>query len=504
MRKVGWTLASIGGLLIVGTMSGLACSNSADDCEENRTCTGSGATGTTSGTGGNTGECVPDVGKEIPESCGVFLALSGDDNNDGSMGAPVATFAKAIELAGSTKRVYACAEEFKEAVKVPAGISLYGGLDCAASWAYVGNATKTKIAPAADMVALTVSGSDGTSRIADIEARAADATLPGGSSVAAIMDGATVELVRLSLIAGAGLDGENGTTPEPVGPVDSTDPAIKGEDGTVACSIAAETPGAAAKSNMSCDTSIGGAGGNGLEANGTAGGDGQPLPNPNPDMFGLGGAGAAASLCKVGGSGNIGADGAAGAGASALGMLTSTGFVSADGQPGSPGSPGQGGGGGGGAKGKAGCAGASGGSGGAGGCGGPGGLGGKGGGSSIALISLSATVTVTEVTITTGTAGRGGNGGDGQYGGVGGVGGIGGAGAQGTVKGCTGGEGGPGGFGGKGGGGRGGHSIGIAFSGAEPTIDDATFTLGGPGAGGTGLDMATNGGPGVAAEKQPF
>jgi hypothetical protein len=117
---------------------------------------------------------------------------------------------------------------------------------------------------------------------------------------------------------------------------------------------------------------------------------------------------------------------------------------------------------------------------------------------------LNATVSIMNVSMTTGAAGKGGNGGDGQYGGVGGVGGIGGAGAQGTLKGCTGGEGGPGGFGGKGGGGRGGHSIGIAFSGSEPKIDDATYTLGSPGAGGAGLDMATNGGPGVAAEKQSF
>lgn len=53
---------------------------------------------------------------------------------------PVRTFEQAIALArlNLTKRVYACAEEFSEAVALPSGIDVWGGLDCNRGWLYVG------------------------------------------------------------------------------------------------------------------------------------------------------------------------------------------------------------------------------------------------------------------------------------------------------------------------------------------------------------------------------
>jgi hypothetical protein len=518
MRKLCWTLASIGALALVPGMSFLACSSSENDCVEGYKCTGTGGPGGMAGMGpGNA--CIPGpegTGADLTDDCGIFVARSGDDMNGGSMGAPVASFAKAVELAAAaSKPVYACAEEFAEAVAVPAGVSIYGGLDCASgSWKYVGDTTKTVIAPAADMVPLTLLGGAGITNVSDVEARALDATLPGGSSIAAIADGPQATLVRVRLVAGAGKDGDNGTTPDPIGPTDPTDPAIKGNDGAAACSIAVETPGGLAKTNDLCATSIGGNGGSGMEASGTAGADGQPLPDPNPDLWGLGGAGGcggpgglggqAGGSCKIGGGGNLGSDGAPGAGGSALGTLSGTGIAGASGAPGAAGTPGQGGGGGGGAKGKAGCAGASGGGGGAGGCGGPGGLGGQAGGSSIALISVNASLTLTDVTMKVSTGGKGGDGADGQNGSFGGLGGLGGAPAAGTFKGCSGGEGGTGGFGGKGGGGRGGHAIGLAFVGGTAPTSGFTVEPGVAGPGGAGLDAAGSGMPGVQAESQEF
>jgi len=509
MRKLCWTLASIGALALVPGMSFLACSSPEDDCEANRTC------GTPSGPGGTAGmgpgnECIPGpdgTGADLTDKCeGIYVAKSGDDMNDGSMGAPVASLAKAVELAAAAaKPVYACAEEFAEAVSVPAGVSIYGGLDCASgSWKYVGDTTKTVIAPAADMVPLTLLGGAGITNVSDVEARALDATLPGGSSIAAIADGSQATLVRVRLVAGTGRDGDNGTTPDPIGATDPNSPDIKGSDGTAACTIAVETPGGEEKANITCATAIGGKGGSGMEASGTAGADGQPLPDPNPDAWGLGGAGASGGSCKSGGDGTFGSDGAPGAGGSTLGMLSATGITGASGASGEPGTPGQGGGGGGGAKGKAGCAGGSGGSGGAGGCGGPGGLGGQAGGSSIALISVNASLTLTDVTMKVSAGGKGGDGADGQNGSIGGLGGLGGAAAAGTFKGCSGGEGGVGGFGGKGGGGRGGHSLGLAYMGGVAPTSGFTVELGMAGPGGAGLEAAGSGMPGVQAELQEF
>jgi len=408
MRKICWTLASIGALALLPGMSFLACSSPGDDCAENYTCTGPGGPG---GGGGNgPGDaCVPGpdgTGADLTDECGIFVALSGDDMNGGTTGAPVASIARAIDLAaaGEAKRVYACAEEFQEAVSVPAGISIYGGLDCASgSWKYIGDMTKTKVLPDADLVPLTLLGGGETTRVADIEARAADSSIPGGSSVAAIVDGATAELIRVDLIAGAGGDGDKGATPSDlVGPMLPDDPAVRGNNGANACSAAgADNAGGEAKINDLCNVSIGGAGGVGSIASGMSGSDGVPAPDPNPDGWGVGGVGATATPCKTGESGLNGNDGMPGMGAMALGTLGATGIIGAAGGDGMPGSPGQGGGGGGGAKGKVNCGGASGGGGGAGGCGGGGGKGGQAGGSSIALISINATLTLTSVNLFT-------------------------------------------------------------------------------------------------------
>lgn len=509
MRAMHRTLASLGLFTVIAGVSLAACSNTAEDCAKTNSCGGGVTTSSSSSSGGSSDACVPGPGTAtVAAECGVFVSAVGSDTNDGSPEAPFQTFAAAIASAqGGMKRVYACAEEFTEALVVPGGIAVYGGLQCAeGKWNYVGDTTKTTVKPAADKVALSASGGDGTLHIADVKFIAADASSAGGSSIAGIVDGVTTELVRCDFEAGAGRSADDEAQESPVMPQDSGDATIKGVDGVAACtSGAADNAGGAAKTNDLCNTSMGGKGGTGMVDTGSNGEDGLPLPIPNPNSFGLGGIGAsAASPCKSGEDGLFGTDGAPGAGAAGLGTLSSAGIAGLSGSDGTAGASGQGGGGGGGAKGKVGCAGASGGGGGAGGCGGNGGKGGKAGGSSVALVSINATLSFTNVALTAGVAGKGGDGADGQFGGIGGDGGLGGAQAPGTPKGCVGGIGGYGGAGGKGGGGRGGHSIGLAFMGAAPSMSGVTFTKGAEGQGGLGFDAAGNGQPGVLADTQEF
>jgi hypothetical protein len=458
--------------------------------------------------------CIPSSASgPVASSCGVFASSSaGSDDNPGTKEKPVQTLAKAVSLAKSDKKtVYACAETFVEAIEVAEGISIFGGLDCAApEWAYVGATTKTVLAPEADKIPLTIVAGEGTARFEDLAARAADATLPSGSSIAALVNAADATFTRCELTAGAGATGEVGLQPtDDVGPADQNDPAVLGNNGAAACMGGASgNGGGEQKVNAKCSTSIGGMGGTGQETVGEDGADGMPFPEPNPENFGVGGIGSTGlANCKQGESGASGTDGLPGAGASAdeLGTIDiETGYVGATGKQGTPGTPGQGGGGGGGAKGKPACFGASGGSGGAGGCGGNGGLGGKGGGSSFAVLSLNGTLKFTDSTLTSGAGGKGGDGGSGQAGGVGGNGGKGGTGSVGTNPACEGGRGGQGGPGGMGGGGRGGHSAVIAYKGAAPELAGATPTIGAAGPGGTGADAASTGAEGVASNVIEF
>ncbi|MCC6554909.1 MAG: hypothetical protein IT372_18200, partial [Polyangiaceae bacterium] len=82
------------------------------------------------GGGGTPAGCVPSENADPVGDCGVFVSSSlGDDANDGTKAAPVRTLGKALTLAGfGDRRVYACAEQFDEAIQVLPGIAIYGGL----------------------------------------------------------------------------------------------------------------------------------------------------------------------------------------------------------------------------------------------------------------------------------------------------------------------------------------------------------------------------------------
>ncbi|WP_437590809.1 PGRS family protein [Sorangium sp. So ce1000] len=472
-----------------------------NDCEFLLTCgqfPGGDAGGTPEG-------CIPnELTSAVSDTCGVFVATGGDDNGAGTKADPVKTLKVAIERAADLgSAVYACAEEFKEAAEVPAGVAIFGGLDCAKGWIWNGETVKTVVAPPKEApgeggIALKITRGEGTVRIEDVSVHAADAEALGGSSIAVLVDGATVELARGELVAGKGADGAEGDD----APSEVPAQASPGNAGTNACSDL-DTSGAPdetllggvqVKNTCGGGLSIGGEGGPGRVDNGGSGQVGES------GALGAAGAGEPALgnwSCAAGGTGqggDNGPDGNPGDAGSGLGTLSSSGYVGVSGGVGGAGTPGQGGGGGGGAKGGAAIcsgampgAGASGGSGGPGGCGGLPGQGGGAGGASIALASVEGKVTLKDCVLKAGNGGKGGAGGDLQPGGAGGLGGVGGMGVGGSKNACAGGQGGQGGNGGPGGGGLGGPSLAIAYRGEAVKQDGQTMLQPGtPGAGGPG------------------
>ncbi|XXT16362.1 PGRS family protein [Sorangium sp. So ce429] len=489
------------------------------------------SSGTVGGGGGTPDKCIPsERGEPVDDACGVFVSSSlGEDSGGGMKASPAKTLAAAVERIRNENapgRIYACAEEFAEAVELPAGVSLYGGLDCKRGWAWSSD-TKTTIAAGPDHVALAVRGAEGTTHIEDVLVNAADAQTAGASSIAVLVEGATVDLARSELVAGNGADGAPGAPgaelPGPSDPVPAAPPGATGTDGVNACSDLDESPGpdallvggVAVENACDGESSVGGKGGDGAIASGfdgeagftgTAGQAGLGQPETGDGWECLPGSG-------LGSPGSRGEDGVPGTGATGLGALSATsGYVGVSGGAGTAGKPGQGGGGGGGAKGVTNCgggqpgAGASGGSGGAGGCGGKPGQGGGAGGASIALVSVDATVTLTDCRVQARQGGNGGRGGDLQPGGSGGNGGTGGTGVSGSQDACNGGKGGKGGNGGPGGGGLGGSSFAIAFRGTPVAqVGSVELTPGTSGEGGPGGNdnVAQNAGAtGAAAPEQ--
>ncbi|WP_437572482.1 PGRS family protein [Sorangium sp. So ce542] len=484
----------------------------------------------------------------MDDSCGVFVSARGGASNEaGTKAEPLSSLQEAVDLAKKkgAPRVYACAgdgdgKDFNEAVEVPGGVTIYGGLDCNDGWKWVGDTKKTSLTAGKGEIPLMMSGLPGTVHIEDLHVVAQstaqqDQNGAGLSSIAALAHSTSVELVRCVLEAGVAASGADGAAH-----MGTAAQGAPGEAGGDACSAGRDvdvrggrmvtnecgTPGDAA------DDSWGGKGGNGSVNVGDRGYDGRPIlaSMDGAENGGFGHNGL--HDCAPGRPGNVldddtpgtAASGSPGADSTGIGEISLNGYAGVSGGDGGRGSPGQGGGGGGGERGvttvtdKRYCtagplgeeqrrAGAAGGAGGAGGCGGKGGKGGRPGGSSIALISLYAALSFEDVTLKAANGGNGGNGGPGQQGGPGGEGGSGGKvpdGSLGLRPACDGGKGGTGGTGGNGGGGQGGHSLGIAFRGASPSTDGATIELGNPGTGGQGSAPSSSGAPGRASDTLEF
>lgn len=523
MRNVHKALTYLGfGSVVMGAaIHGIACANTAEDCNLlGELCSKVVSTATTgTGTGGN-GTVNPLCEQDpttnpdaLSEECGYFVKAGAGAMGDGTKANPYGDLKSALAVAGSgteRKRVYVCQGDFSEAVVVQAGVSLYGGFDCTAGWAAPAADARTALTSLPDVVPIVFESGDGkaTSHIEGFTVTAANATKAGGSSIAAIArNGAAVDIKNCSFTAGNGVNGESGADATTMVP-----PPPKGKAGTNASCTTEKNPGGE-QHVMTCDDthySIGGQGGEGRPVNGGPGENGSAMPEP---MQPAGAGGTGGMSCSGAGLGKPGANGdpgMPGAGGNSDGALSSEGWVGASGGDGQMGNPGQGGGGGAGQKHKmaTGCAGASGGAGGAGGCGGAGGGGGQAGGSSIAFVSINATITMEGVTLTAGKGGDGGIGGAAMAGVIGAAGGAGGTngGDAALIAGCSGGTGGNGGAGGPGGGGAGGHSLGIAFEGkaleGAPTITVAQPGIGG--SGGNGGIEGNKGADGKAENILPF
>jgi hypothetical protein len=480
----------------------------------------------------------PDLGP-AEDRCGIFVAMKGRDKDAGTAEAPVRSFARAFELAQKgPMRVYACGEEFPDALQVPAGVDVWGGLDCStdpSTWTYHPE-RYTTLKPPADVLPIDVDGesnergaslllnlhgiataTQGTGRstlamrvgheaavrLKHFVIEAGAGAAPGGSALALLVQQrARVELFDVKLFAGAGADGEHGVRASGLYAAAGLD----GNRGLDACTGDSVAGGESVVSWCGEDRSFGGAGGEGLSSSGAAGRPGGEPPATHEEDYGTGGSGQDLDRpsCTDGGRGAPGVDGAHGVGARGPGSFTAEGWVGVQGTSGGDGSPGQGGGGGGGSRGglfdcgERRRGGASGGSGGTGGCGGKAGQGGGSGGASLGLVAYRADVIWEDGEITTGAGGEGGIGGAAQYGGLGGHGGPGGLRVNGSAPGCDGGPGGYGGDGGPGGGGLGGHSIGIVSLG-EHTLQRTlvSFDVGPAGQGGLGGNRRM---PGLAGD----
>jgi len=425
----------------------------------------------------------------------------------------VRTLGKAVELAqAGPGRVLACAETFVEdGVTIPAGVSLFGGLNCTGDWSWIGGFERTGLQ--AISVGLAIRGSGNTS-IHDLDVQATAAAAEGATAIGVLVETADVEVRRSDVTALAGVAG-----------TDATPFTASATDGVMghaanACYCDGNAPMTPIGSvNPGCTMSTGGVGGAGIQPPSSQGASSPSgTPGGPTGMGGSGGFGLVWLIdgCKNGGLGQSGDLGDPGGGATGLGTIDANGWTGVDGSVGTAGSLGGGGGGGGGdvvpgpgasEPCAASCGGdppfgPSGAGGGTGGCGGaPGGAGGSGG-ASMGVVSYQADVTLEDVTVTAADGGAGGAGAAGQAGGSGG--------SPGQVRndGCAGGAGGDGGDGGPGGGGIGGHSVAIAYVGTAPVQGTAvTLVHGQAGAGGAAGDGSTGavqGADGIAADVQEF
>lgn len=453
------------------------------------------------------GPTCPDDPAEGPvlEECGIWVsAAKGDDMNKGKQAAPVATLARAIELAEKgPRRVYACGETWTEVVMVPSGVSVHGGFDCEDGWAYEGEPARGKLLSIGPTAITWYAGeSQEMAYFTDFHVESADAIEPGGSSIALfIRDWLPLTIRRAELVGGNGADGLDGA------PADDEVPPLEGAPGNPgadACSGPVSPGGAPAETTCAEGISRGGKGGDSGPSLAENGAKGEP-----DDSGGYGGLGEAKSpTCTAGVAGRDGEAGDRGLGGGWIGRLTPEGYLGSPGEDGELGLPGQGGGGGGAVFGSAAVCGmsnpggAAGGSGGAGGCGGKPGKAGQAGGSSFAFATrANKDIHIESVVFRVGNGGNGGNGGAPQLGGIGGIGGAGGKGAGTIPGGCPGGAGGLGGPGGWGGGGAGGHSVPIVFLWGTATIREESneYHGGTPGKGGNGSpqDLGGKGATGI-------
>ncbi len=489
------------------------------------------------------GEATPDAncdGIDGDFARAVFVSPDGDDQNqDGTMDAPVATLARGLQVAVSRGRnqVLVAAGDYviTQPLGLVGGIGIYGGYcpDCVDADAPLGwkrgsgaeYDVTVRYQPAGNEPYAIIANQlvDQEVYLDRLSILGADARSTGSaaSSVGLYLLGSTGVVVRDATIqAGAGFDGANGQAGAAGA---GGGAAVVGSAGAerdpqrvhLGCGdFAIPAGGAAGQSPAACGASgTGGPGG----AGGIGGADPQ---NGEPGTAGTVGNGGAVAgtggtpanpTGGLGGTGGVGAQGDDGPGGGGLGTVGASNYLlPAGGTGGTEGRCGAGGGGGAGGRGgvrvgNPDCLtyGGGGGGGGGGGAGGGVGTAGTGGGASVAILLWNSRVRLAGqfVTLRTAGGGDGGNCGSGGAGGAGGLGRSGGAWPADHSGGGAGGRGGDGGTGGRGGAsgaGGGGPSIGIFSNGGGnatiPVSLQLTIDLGQGGAGGTCAQAAASAG----------
>lgn len=419
-----------------------------------------------------------DVSGIVRDECGLFVAPGG--TGTGARAAPLGAIGDAVAAARVQKKsaVFVCAGTYNESLTLAGSepIRIFGGLACD-TWTHGPQhavTIKAKTSQGVRVDGLTIA-------LEDLTLDSPDATQPGSFSAALFARNAQVKAQRVTFRAGRGAAGAIGVTGN------NHFPALDGEyQGKVcACPLFGKSVGGAPGTSGQ-SPQVGGRGG------------AEPLQTTPPET----------SVSSKGGGvdcypGYAGLPGrpAPGGAAGLAPVLVKEGWASAVGATGAHGFPGSGGGGAGGStqtepigNPPIGFRFLSGGGGACGGCGGAGGGGGSGGGASLGIVSIDSTLTLGNSTIMASEGGAGGAGAVGQPGQGGGTG---------ATSVCSyiegrskGGDGGNGGAGGGGGGGAGGPSIGIAYIGTAPSLDNASVTdevathpaiqIGRAGAGGAG------------------
>jgi len=443
----------------------------------------------------------------------IFVSPRGDDNNPGTMMAPMRTIRAAFTAAAAARpvrAVYAAAGNYAESVDFVSGVSLYGGYDDTRMWARSRDGITLLSVPSTGAVAARL-GQPVEVQLVTIQA--ADATSPGQSSygLRVIQGSAAFTLRGSNVSAGAGAAGRDGTA------------GNNGAAGGNGATALGRTAGGGGSSSCGANGGNGGTGvvgrTNGLSGNagatvaGVLGGAGGGGGTRGGGCCGSGNGTAAPDNARTGTGGQGGVNGTA---ADALGTVaSSSGFYTpATGTAGTAGAAGSGGGGGGSGGGDAnGCpfcddgTSGGGGGGGAGGCGGGAGGAGTSGGGSFAVVVVSSQVEIVGSRLTTSRGGNGGRGGAGGGGGASGGFGNGAGGTRTAGAGTRGREGGPGGIGGAGGGGSGGPAICVLYVGSPASQSGTTCVRGGggnAGQGGVGAGgPAQNGQAGINEDSRP-
>lgn len=437
----------------------------------------------------------------------VFVAVSGNDANPGTITSPKKTINAAIATAvnAGKKQVYISAGNYLEVVDMKNGISVYGGYSTTWSRGSANQVTIQGGLSSEGSKGLTASNITSATFLDRVKIQSPNTNFPGLSAYGIIAENAPgLNIKNVTVIAGNGGNGNPGPNAFTEG---GSSQGMNGMQSNCNSSSAFGEGGSGGSS--SCpppgNNTYGGKGGNGGIPNSTNAGPGLDGYN-NPNSGGI--PGSSGDPGSQGLNGKNGQTGAAGANGTATGQGSIVGslWVPANGLNGSYGLPGTGGGGGGGG-GATFCtfcariSGNGGGGGGAGGCGGAGGLGGQGGGASLGILVLSSTgITIFNCNITSGNGGNGGSGGNRGLGLPGKPGGIGAISCSYSAHGGNGGAGGEGGPGGFGAGGSGGVSFAIyrvstiisnIF--ASNTLSNGSGGIGG----GAGVNPGQNGNSGI-------